>query len=159
MTDWMKPGNTAVITGGASGIGFAAAERFVAAGMNVMLADLDEAALAGAAQSLGQVEGGGAVHTQVCDVSDFAQVQALQSAVTQSLGAVHYLMNNAGAALPPAAPWEGLDRWKKQIDINLWGIIHGCQAFIPAMLEGDEHGVIINTGSKQGITNPPGGYA
>jgi hypothetical protein len=68
-------------------------------------------------------------------------------------------MNNAGASLTPSAPWENLDIWKKQVEINLWGIVHGCQAFIPAMLESGVRGAVINTGSKQGITNPPGGYA
>lgn len=156
MTDWMQAGNSAVITGGASGIGLAAARRFLEAGMRVMIADLNGDALTTAAGSL---EGTGEVHTRVCDVSDFAEVEALQRKATEQLGDIHCLMNNAGAGFPPCAPWENLDIWKKQIDINLWGIIHGCQAFLPAMLASGVRGAVINTGSKQGITNPPGGYA
>lgn len=156
MTDWLKAGNAAVITGGASGIGLAAARRYLKAGMRVLIADLSEENLSAAADDL---SGTGELHTQVCDVADFAQVSALQQMAADTLGDVHCLMNNAGAAFPPSKPWENLELWKKQVEINLWGIIHGCQAFVPAMLASGVRGAIINTGSKQGITNPPGGYA
>jgi NAD(P)-dependent dehydrogenase (short-subunit alcohol dehydrogenase family) len=156
MTDWMKRDNSAVITGGASGIGLAAAKRFLETGMRVLIADLSEEALAEAASALPAT---GEWFTQRCDVSDFDQVSALQQSARERLGDIHCLMNNAGAALPPSTPWENLDTWKKQVDVNLWGIIHGCQAFIPGMLDSGVRGAIINTGSKQGITNPPGGYA
>ena len=99
------------------------------------------------------------VHTQVCDVSDNAQVESLREAALQQLGSVHCLMNNAGAGLRTASPWADLESWKKQIDINLWGIIHGCHAFVPHMIEAGGRRAVINTGSKQGITNPPGNYA
>ena len=128
-------GKTAIITGGASGIGLAAATHYLSAGMNVLIADLDEDALRTAAASLAD-SGSGTLHTQVCDVSDFAQVETLQATAAAKLGNVHCLMNNAGAGFPPSAPWENLDAWKNQVEINLWGIIHGCQAFVPAMLEG-----------------------
>lgn len=157
MTDWLRPGNNAVITGGASGIGFAAARHYLAVGMNVLIADLSEDALARAVVDLGDV-GEGALSTQLCDVADIQQVRMLQE-TAGGMGNVHCLMNNAGAALPPSAPWENVERWKQQLDVNLWGIIHGCQAFVPAMLEAGEPAVVINTGSKQGITNPPEGYA
>lgn len=156
MTDWMKPGNAAVITGGASGIGLAAARRYLAAGMRVLIADLNEEALAEAGATL---SGDGEVHTQVCDVSDINQMRALRQTARDNLGDIHCLMSNAGAALPPSLPWENLDTWKKQLDINLWGIIHACQTFVPGMLEAGVRAAVINTGSKQGITNPPGGYA
>lgn len=156
MSDWIKDGNAAVITGGASGIGLAAARRYLGAGMRVLIADLNEDALAAAADVLAST---GEVHTQICDVSDFAQVESLQRTAVEKLGNIHCLMNNAGAGFPPCAPWEKLEIWKKQVEINLWGIIHGCQAFIPAMLDSGVRGAVINTGSKQGITNPPGGYA
>lgn len=159
MTNWLKPNHNAVITGGASGIGFAAAQRYLREGLNVLIADINEEALAEASESLETSSTQGTLHTQVCDVSDFAQLQSLQATAADKLGHVHCLMNNAGTGFPPTPPWEGLDTWKKQLEINLWGIIHGCQAFIPAMLEAGEPGVIINTGSKQGITNPPGNYA
>ena len=158
MTDWLNAGNNAVITGGASGIGLAAAKRYVSEGMNVLIADVDEDLLATAAAAIDS-GGSGAVHVQVCDVSDYAQVQALQRTAADALGDVHVLMNNAGASLRPSAPWENLDAWKAQIGVNLWGIIHGCQAFIPGMLDSGVAGAVINTGSKQGITNPPGNYA
>lgn len=156
MTDWMKSGNAAVITGGASGIGLAAARRYLAAGMRVLIADLSEEGLAEAAASL---SGAGELHTRICDVSDYDQVVGLQEFAADALGHIHCLMNNAGAAFPPSKPWENLEIWKKQVEINLWGIIHGCQAFVPAMLAAGVRGAVINTGSKQGITNPPGGYA
>jgi NAD(P)-dependent dehydrogenase (short-subunit alcohol dehydrogenase family) len=156
MTDWMKPGNAAVITGGASGIGLAAARRYLQAGMRVLIADLNEENLSEAADAL---SGAGELHTRACDVADFEQVSALQQTATDTLGNIHCLMNNAGAAFPPSKPWENLDTWKKQVEINLWGIVHGCQAFVPGMLASGVRGAVINTGSKQGITNPPGGYA
>ncbi len=159
MPNWLKPNNNAVITGGASGIGLAAAERFLQAGMNVLIADVNADTLGDAVTTLAPVANDGALHSKLCDVADFAQLQALQSTAADKLGNVHCLMNNAGTGFPPSPPWEGLENWKKQLDINLWGIIHGCQAFVPAMLAAGEPGAIINTGSKQGITNPPGNYA
>ena len=79
--------------------------------------------------------------------------------VLARFGRVDCLMNNAGAMVTRGLPWEDLDGWKAQVDINLWGIIHGCHAFLPGMVEQDTPSAVINTGSKQGITNPPGGYA
>ena len=157
MTDWLKTGNNAVITGGASGIGLASARHYLSVGMNVLIADLDEDALQRAVVEL-KDGGEGALHTQTCDVSDIEQLRALQETASK-LGNVHCLMNNAGVALPPSAPWENIEAWKKQLDVNLWGIIHGCHAFVPSMLDAGEPAAVINTGSKQGITNPPGGYA
>jgi NAD(P)-dependent dehydrogenase (short-subunit alcohol dehydrogenase family) len=156
MTNWIKAGNAAVITGGASGIGLAAARHYLSAGMRVLIADSNEEALTRAAESL---TSHGELYADVCDVSDFEQVKALADTAREKLGDISCLMNNAGASLTPSAPWENLDIWKKQVEINLWGIVHGCQAFIPAMLESGVRGAVINTGSKQGITNPPGGYA
>jgi NAD(P)-dependent dehydrogenase (short-subunit alcohol dehydrogenase family) len=158
MTYWLQAGNNAVITGGASGIGLAAARRFVEQGMNVLIGDVNPEALTHAAEMLNEA-GPGAAHTFVCDVAEFAQVEALRDEAWRRFDAVHCLMNNAGAGLRTPSPWEDLNGWKKQLDINLWGIVHGCHAFIPAMLEGGNPGAVINTGSKQGITNPPGNYA
>lgn len=158
MTDWLKRGNNAVITGGASGIGLAAARHYLGEGLNVMIADLDAEKLQSASELLTDA-GPGTLHTAVCDVSDYDQVLALEQAATSSLGTVHCLMNNAGAGLRAGAPWENVDTWRKQLEINLWGIIHGCQAFVPGMLESGVTGAVVNTGSKQGITNPPGNYA
>lgn len=157
-TLWLKAGNNAVITGGASGIGLAAATHYAAAGMNVLIADANEDALEQALTVLSS-SGTANVFGQVCDVADIGQVNALQSAAEDKLGHVHCLMNNAGTGFAPSLPWEKPDIWKRQLEINLWGIIHGCQAFIPSMLASNETSVVINTGSKQGITNPPGNYA
>ncbi|MGI9326315.1 MAG: SDR family NAD(P)-dependent oxidoreductase [Pseudomonadales bacterium] len=161
MIEWMKPGNNVVITGGASGIGLAAASRFLAADMRVLISDIDEAALAAAQQELVDSFGekGPTLLTHVCDVSSFEGVQQLQLVAAEKLGATHCLMNNAGAGVRTASPWEDLAQWTKQVDINLWGIVHGCHAFIPGMLASEERCAVINTGSKQGITNPPGNYA
>lgn len=156
MNEWLCRGNNAVITGGASGIGRAAAQRFVAAGMNVLIADLDEDLLAKAEAEL---TGDGTLKTFCCDVADAEAVEALADEAIAKLGSVHCLMNNAGAGVRAPCPWEDLDNWKRQLDINLWGIVHGCHAFIPGMLEAGGRRVVINTGSKQGITNPPGNYA
>ena len=79
--------------------------------------------------------------------------------VLARFGRVDCLMNNAGAMVIRGLPWVDLEGWKAQVDINLWGIIHGCHAFLPGMIEQDTPSAVINTGSKQGITNPPGGYA
>ncbi len=158
MVQWLKAGNNAVITGGASGIGLAAAKCYLTAGMNVMIADVSESALAQASATLSNIESG-TLHSQVCDVADYEQVQALASRAQAALGYIHCLMNNAGTGFGPCAPWENPETWRKQVEINLWGIVNGCQAFIPSMLEAGVVGAVINTGSKQGITNPPGNYA
>lgn len=157
MEQWMKPGNTAVVTGAASGIGLAAARRFAQAGMQVLLADRDEEALARALDGLAGL--GGRVASQVCDVAVLEQVEALRDRAYRDFGGVHCLMNNAGAGFPTGDPWTDLDAARRMLEVNLWGVIHGCHAFIPAMLDGGEPGAVINTGSKQGITKPPGNYA
>ncbi len=157
MTSWLKAGNNVVITGGANGIGLAAATRYLELGLNVLIADVNEEAMNAALDSLPR--GGGELAGALCDVADFEQVEKLKDTAYATFGEVHCVMNNAGAGFPPCAPWENLETWKKQVDINLWGIVHGCQAFVPAMLARGVTGAIINTGSKQGITNPPGGYA
>lgn len=154
---WLAEGKTAVITGGANGIGLAAAERFYSLGMNVVIADVNEKALKHASEAFDS--NSDRVKTMVCDVSDFDHLKRLRDDTQSEFGAVHCLMNNAGASVTRAKPWEDLEGWRKQLDINLWGIIHGCQAFIPSMLESAEPVAVINTGSKQEITNPPGGYA
>jgi NAD(P)-dependent dehydrogenase (short-subunit alcohol dehydrogenase family) len=157
MVECLERGNTAVITGGANGIGFAAAGRMLSLGMNVLIADNNEDALGEALDKL-PADGGDLVGA-ICDVADFEQVERLRDTAYETFGAVHCVMNNAGAGIGRPKPWEELETWKKQIDINLWGIIHGCHAFVPKMLEEGLSGVVINTGSKQGLTNPPGGYA
>ena len=154
--DWRQSGRVAVITGGASGIGFAAAQHFARQGMHVLLADRDAEALSAAQDRLAFSEA--RVEVQTCDVSDLEQVVALRDRAFADFGAVHCLMNNAGAGFSMGDPWTDLDKARKTLEINLWGVLHGCHAFIPAMLDGGEPGVVVNTGSKQGITRPPGNY-
>lgn len=158
MTDFRHPGNGAVITGGASGIGLAAAHQMVSDGMNVLIADRNEEALTAAVENLNAL-GRGKAFGQTCDVAEMANLETLRTVAADTIGKVHCLMNNAGGGFPTSAPWEDLDALKTTLAVNLMGVVHGCHAFIPDMLAHGEAGVIINTGSKQGITRPPGNHA
>jgi len=150
-----RAGRTAVITGAASGIGLAAARRCAAAGMTVVMTDIadDLASAASEAAALG-----GRVEAQRLDVTDFAAVQALRQDVFSRFGDVALLMNNAGRSVP-SQPFGALDAWRKTFDVNFWGVVHGVQAFTQAMVDQGAPARIVNTGSKQGITNPPGNPA
>ena len=150
----LAPGRVAVITGAASGIGLAAARRFAAMGMKVCLADLSGDALVRAAATIDAED----VLAVATDVSRLESVQALKDRVYSTWGEVAVVMNNAGTA-PGGGPWDHVDRWRKVLDVNLWGVIHGVQTFAPAMLAQKTPGAIVNTGSKQGITCPPGDTA
>ena len=147
------PNRVAVITGAASGIGFAVAERLAALGMRLCLADQDEVQLAQAVERLG-----GDAFGHVTDVSKLADVQALRDAVIARFGEVAILMNNAGTGGGGGA-WQRYAGWQKVLGVNLWGVINGLQTFTEAMIEQKTPCAIINTGSKQGITNPPGDAA
>ena len=156
----LAPGRVAVVTGAASGIGLAAAKRFAGLGLRLALADANGEALATAAAEVAALTSGGAadVLALVTDVSDFEAVQALKSAVYNRFGEVAVLMNNAGVGRGGGA-FDRLDGWRKVLGVNLWGVVHGLQAFTQAMIDQKTPGAIINTGSKQGITNPPGDAA
>lgn len=145
------PGNVAVITGAASGIGLAAAKRFLALGMHVVLFDRDEAPLASLAAAHPDN-----VRYLAGDVSRYEDLEQLKDLAFTTHGSVNVLMNNAAIGGEGSDNWQGLDTWRKVIDVNLWGVVHGVQAFTAAMLAQGAPGAIINTGSKQGITNPPG---
>ena len=147
------PGKTAVITGAADGIGLAAAQAFAALGMNVVMADIMGRALKKAADAIG--DKALAVPT---DVADRAAVQALRDAAVEKFGAVDVLMNNAGVGGGGDA-FSGEDPWKRVLDVNLWGVINGVQLIGEEMAASGRPGLIINTGSKQGITQPPGDTA
>ena len=148
----IAPGNVAIITGAASGIGLAAAKRFAAAGMRVCLVDNSERVVAAAAEV-----GGDAVAFTV-DVGNRAAVEKLAHEMRLRFGPVSVLMNNA-AIHGGADTLSGPEIWDRVIGINLMGVLHGVQAFVPAMIESGRPGIIINTGSKQGITQPPGNTA
>lgn len=147
----------AVVTGAASGIGRAAAERFARCGMRVCLADLGGDPLERAAEAVAAVAAGGvaAVRAVPTDVSVPADVERLRDVAYAALGEVTLLMNNAATA-GAGKPWENPERWRRLLDVNLFGPIHGVQAFVPRMLASGRDGLVINTGSKQGITTPPG---
>ena len=153
----LAPSHVAVVTGGASGIGLAAALRFAKTGMKVVLADLageklDDAAAAVAAEASG---GGRDVIAVATDVADPQSLAVLARVATERFGKVHLLMNNAGIQ-PGSALFGPVETWEKVIAVNLWGVIHGSRAFAPGMIAHGEPALIVNTGSKQGITTPPG---
>jgi hypothetical protein len=150
----LAEGAVAVVTGGASGIGLAAARAFGARGMRVVLADVRRGLLdaaAGAVRAAGAPE----VLTFDTDVSDRAAVETLERAVADRFGGTDVLMNNAGIQ-PGSAMFGPVDAWQRVLAVNLWGVVHGCQVFAPRMIGRGRPGLIINTGSKQGITTPPG---
>lgn len=149
--------NVAVVTGAASGIGLAAARKFAGFGMSVVLADLDGEKLAAARSEIaGLAEDGDEQIVSIpTDVSKLDELQALERAVTQRFGRVHVLMNNAGIQ-PGSAMFGSQANWDRVLGVNLMGVVNGSRVFGPAMLAHGEAGLIINTGSKQGITTPPG---
>jgi NAD(P)-dependent dehydrogenase (short-subunit alcohol dehydrogenase family) len=152
----MSSGHVAVITGGASGIGLAAAERFAQLGMKVCIADLGSGRLAEAATKLRSIApGGGAdIMAVAVDVSRIEDVSGLESVVRKQFGGTDILMNNAGIQ-PGSQMFGPADNWQRILGVNLWGVIHGSQIFAPQMIARGRPGLIINTGSKQGITTPP----
>jgi NAD(P)-dependent dehydrogenase (short-subunit alcohol dehydrogenase family) len=147
--------NVAVITGGASGIGFAAAAAFARAGMKVCIADVDRQRLADAATRLSSVTSATNVMTFAVDVSSAESVRELERAVAAQFGGTDLLMNNAGIQ-PGSTLFGEPDNWQRIIGVNMWGIINGSRIFAPNMIARGRCGLIINTGSKQGITTPPG---
>jgi NAD(P)-dependent dehydrogenase (short-subunit alcohol dehydrogenase family) len=143
----------AVVTGGASGIGRAVAERLGQEGMKLVLADIEEGALAKAEGELKNT--GLEVLSVVTDVSKPGQVEALARRALERYGAVHVLFNNAGVATT-GATWENsLADWEWVLGVNLWGVIHGIRTFVPILLEQGTEGHVVNTASVAGLTSNP----
>ena len=139
----------AVVTGGGSGIGRALTLALARAGSRVVVADVDEGAMAAVAGEVTAL--GGEALTVRTDVSDLGQVQALADRAWKTFGAVHVLCNNAGVAA-----WGGLEQathrdWQWVLGVNLWGVIHGVETFVPRMIAGGERGHVVNTASMAGL--------
>lgn len=143
----------AVITGGASGIGFAAAERLAAEGMKIVLADIEERALRRAADDL--AGRGTDVLAVVTDVSQAEQVDALAARAFARFGVVHVLFNNAGVEVTGAIFENTLADLRWVIDVNLWGVLHGIRSFVPRMLAQQSEGHVVSTASMAGLTTAP----
>ncbi|MEP5763996.1 MAG: SDR family NAD(P)-dependent oxidoreductase [Halieaceae bacterium] len=142
----------AVVTGGASGIGAGLVRQLLAAGAKVVIADVEQSALD---RALAELEGKGEVSGVATDVSDPESVRALADAVYEQYGVCHLLFNNAGVAAPSANVWETtVNDWKWVHGVNVMGVMHGIQAFVPRMIEGGEEGHIINTSSGDGGISP-----
>jgi NAD(P)-dependent dehydrogenase (short-subunit alcohol dehydrogenase family) len=146
-------GKVAVVTGGAGGIGRALAVRFAAEGMRLVVADVDEAVLDATVATL-KDEGADAIGVPT-DVTSFASVEALADAAYAAYGAVHVVCNNAGVGPPGGLVWETTPNdWRWTFGVNVFGVAHGIQAFVPRMLASGEEGIVINTSSPDGPIAP-----
>lgn len=147
-------GKTAVVTGGASGIGLAMATRFATEGMNVVLADRDAAPLDAAAAALRAT--GAQVLAVVIDVSERAQIERLAAEAEAAFGAIHVLCNNAGVGGAGGPLWAMTENdWRWTLGVNLWGVLHGIGVFVPRMLAHGEPAHVVNTASIAGVLTPP----
>ena len=156
----LTAGRVAVVTGAAMGIGLAACKRFATLGLRVAMADVLVDELRSARDEVARLAPGGerdvlAVPTDVARPQD---LESLKEAVWATFGAVGLLMNNAATRVGGGA-FARLEDWQDALDVNFWGVVHGVRAFVPRMIERGEPGLVVNTGSKQGITNPPGNLA
>jgi NAD(P)-dependent dehydrogenase (short-subunit alcohol dehydrogenase family) len=146
-------GKVAVVTGGAGGIGRALVDRFAAEGMRLVVADVEEAVLEKTVAALRE-QGAEAVGVPT-DVSSFESVEALAEAAYAAYGAVHVLCNNAGVGPPGGLVWESTPNdWRWTFGVNVFGVAHGIQAFVPRMLASGEEGIVINTSSPDGPIAP-----
>lgn len=153
-----KAARTAVITGAASCIGFAAARYCLSQKMNVVLADLRGEALARAHASLSDEAGDQATASVLavdCDVSKADEVEALKTTALNAFGDIALVMNNA-VTRDGGGIFEPIDGWHRSMEVNYWGVVHGVRTFAPLMMEQEAPSAMVNCGSKQGITNPPG---
>ncbi|MDX1733876.1 MAG: SDR family NAD(P)-dependent oxidoreductase [Halioglobus sp.] len=145
-------GKVAVVTGGASGIGRSLVKELLAAGAKVVVADVEQSALD---RVTAEFSDAGEISGVVTDVSSPESVEALAEAVYSAHGACHLLFNNAGVAAPSANVWETtVNDWKWVHGVNVMGVIHGIQSFVPRMIAGGEEGHVINTSSGDGGISP-----
>ena len=151
----VKNGGVAVVTGAASGVGRAAVLRFAQAGLGVVLADLPGAQLDATVQEARQLASADApIEGIPTDVTSDEEIDRLADRAFE-IGPIAALMNNAGISLPTTA-WSKMENWQRLLQVNFFGVLRGVQAFMPRMIEANRPAVVINTGSKQGITTPPG---
>ena len=165
LTELMQPGYTAVVTGASSGIGKSACMKFASYGMNVWMIDIDTTELALAQKIVKEQctiqkntnaeQQQQFIFAEVVDVSDYSAMCRLAQQVFDATGKCHIVMNNAGIGIGGDSMTD-IQLIHKVMDVNTYGPIHGCLAFVPLMKASEEPGMIINTGSKQGITMPPG---
>lgn len=142
-----------MVTGGAAGIGLALCRRFAAEGMRLVVADIEKPALDRAVEELRGL--GADVAGVVTDVTSFESVESLADAAYEAFGAVHVLINNAGVGPPGGLVWESTPNdWKWTFSVNVFGVAHGIQAFVPRMLASGEEGLVINTSSPDGPIAP-----
>lgn len=153
----LQKDSVAVITGGASGIGLAAATAFARMGLRVVIADRDSTKLDRASNALTDA-GAADVMTAEVDVSNRSEMTALEERIAERFGGTDILMNNAGVGMRSSTVGDAA-AWEATLGVNLWGPIHGTQVFAPRMMSRGRPGFIVNTGSKQGITTPPGNPA
>jgi NAD(P)-dependent dehydrogenase (short-subunit alcohol dehydrogenase family) len=146
-------GKVAVVTGAASGIGRALADRFAAAGAHLVLADIEPVPLRSAVDELGAA--GAEPLAQVCDVSDADDVAALRDAAVERFGTVHVVCLNAGVAGAGGLQWDvPLSGWAWTLGVNVWGVVHGVHAFVPLLVDQNE-GHVVMTASMAGVVAPP----
>lgn len=150
----VRAGNVAVVTGGAAGIGLATAQRLAERGLSLVIVDVRENLFADAGASLRQ-RGAPDVLLRQVDVSDRAAADGLRDEVRDRFGHVDVLMCNAGIQ-PGSDIFDSTGTWDRVLAVNLWGVVNFCQSFVPDMMASGRDGLVINTGSKQGITAPPG---
>ncbi len=145
-------GRVAVVTGGASGLGLAMAQRFADAGMNIVLGDIEAEPLAMAEASLAAK--GVKVLPKRTDVAKAEDVEALAESAYKHFGAVHVLCNNAGVGGSPGNMWElSAKDWNWVIDVDLWSVIHGVRSFVPRMIASGAEAHVVNTASVAGLVS------
>lgn len=156
-TSVLSQGNVALVTGAAMGIGKAACIHFAKIGMKVCVVDVAEDELSSAVVEIADASPNGTsdIIGYAIDISNPDQVADLHKKVTEQFGLVNFLMNNAVTRMGRGFSAD-IDEWRKAMEINFWGVVNNVNAFLPDMVASDQPGIIMNCGSKQGITNPPG---